>query len=940
VKQLLRAILILVSVTATCTVVNAQSSPLQKSLLAENASSLASEARERGDSVRGAILYAQKKLNCVGCHAQGSTDLLGPDLTQTGGEVDDSFFVESILLPSKLIKKGFESVQLLTADGRVLTGRLVKEDATRVILRDTSDASRLIEVSRDEVEQIQPSTKSAMPEGLVDELRDRQQFLDLIKYLMDIAETGPVVKLAATNLGGGVVDDRIQGLALIDHYGCANCHAIDTATMVPKKQAPDLSLSTARIDPRYLQRFVADPLHVKPGTSMPDLLGTLEPDKRNSVAEAITNYLLTLTDIPFQRQTIDHASASRGQDLFHSVGCVSCHSPRKDSGEEWMADDSIALGSVEEKYSLEGLVSFLSDPHASRPSGRMPNMSLTHWEAIDLANYLLQDRDGGSEGYRAGAANSENPSLADAGKRYFEQFQCAECHRQDGRNADSPALAIGNVNADRGCLSGNAGSWPQYELTVSQIDTIRAAIKQTQDPLTDEQQIRLSMQTLRCFQCHSRGNVGGVTGERDDFFLTADPNLGPQGRIPPTLTGIGAKLKPDWMREVLVSGRVLRPYVKTRMPRYGAVNVAHMVDLFQRADKLPEVKKGGGDDLKEIKKAGVELAGSGGLNCVACHTFQQQSAQTMNGVDLTEMAERLHEDWFYRYLQSPQTFNPNTVMPSFWPGGRAIRGEILAGNTTDQIEALWVYLSDGRQARVPRGLIREPIELLASDEAVMLRRNYQGIGKRGIGVGLPGGVNFAYDAQQMRLAMIWKGKFADPSAAWRGQGSGTVRPLGNDLQRFATGSELGRSVRTPEIPPTGVNGLHSTGHHFTGYSLDEFQRPTFTYRYGDIEVEDRIVDVIDPHGDADQDPAGRDSILQRTLRFESPQNQQDLVFRIGSDQEIEAEDAHVFRFGRSLQIRVASPHEARIVDSEDEKHLIIPLDLHRGQTILVLDYVW
>jgi hypothetical protein len=48
----------------------------------------------------------------------------------------------------------------------------------------------------------------------------------------------------------------------------------------------------------------------------------------------------------------------------------------------------------------------------------------------------------------------------------------------------------------------------------------------------------------------------------------------------------------------------------------------------------------------------------------------------------------------------------------------------------------------------------------------------------------------------------------------------------------------------------------------------------------------------------------------------------------------------VFRLGRSLRIGVDAQHEARIVDSEGERHLIIPLDLPRGQTTLVLDYVW
>ena len=73
----------------------------------------------------------------------------------------------------------------------------------------------------------------------------------------------------------------------------------------------------------------------------------------------------------------------------------------------------------------------------------------------------------------------------------------------------------------------------------------------------------------------------------------------------------------------------------------------------------------------------------------------------------------------------------------------------------------------------------------------MLRRSYQGIGKRGIGVGYPGQVNLAFDAEQLRLAMIWKGKFADPAVAWRGQGRGTVRPLGTVTYPFPRGPRSG-----------------------------------------------------------------------------------------------------------------------------------------------------
>ena len=61
-------------------------------------------------------------------------------------------------------------------------------------------------------------------------------------------------------------------------------------------------------------------------------------------------------------------------------------------------------------------------------------------------------------------------------------------------------------------------------------------------------------------------------------------------RLPPTLTGVGAKLQSKWMRQVLVSGRVIRSYVHTRMPQYGAENVGHLVPLLKRADHVKPVE--------------------------------------------------------------------------------------------------------------------------------------------------------------------------------------------------------------------------------------------------------------------------------------------------------------------------------------------------------------
>ena len=52
---------------------------------------------------------------------------------------------------------------------------------------------------------------------------------------------------------------------------------------------------------------------------------------------------------------------------------------------------AMPLGKLDNKYSLSSLIGFLLDPHAVRPSGRMPSLNLTPEEARDIASYLLKD---------------------------------------------------------------------------------------------------------------------------------------------------------------------------------------------------------------------------------------------------------------------------------------------------------------------------------------------------------------------------------------------------------------------------------------------------------------------------------------------------------------------------------------------------------------------
>jgi len=167
------------------------SASLEQQLLQESPAALAQAARKHGDVNRGAILFYQPYLTCTKCHSldQQATPL-GPNLTEPGPEVNDAYLVESVLQPSTAIKKGFEPVVIITDEGKSLTGLLAEDREDAVVLRDPAQDGKRITIPKDEIDEQAASPLSVMPAGLVIGLADRQQFLDLIRYLMEIADQG------------------------------------------------------------------------------------------------------------------------------------------------------------------------------------------------------------------------------------------------------------------------------------------------------------------------------------------------------------------------------------------------------------------------------------------------------------------------------------------------------------------------------------------------------------------------------------------------------------------------------------------------------------------------------------------------------------------------------------------------------------------------------
>jgi putative heme-binding domain-containing protein len=121
------------------------------------------------------------KQHCATCHtlfSQGGQT--GPNLT--GYERTNlGFLLLAIVDPSAGIREEFTQFQIVTVDGRILTGLVTDQSPNTVTLRGANNQLQVI--ARDQIDILQAMPTSLMPEGLMQKLSD-QQTVELFAYLM------------------------------------------------------------------------------------------------------------------------------------------------------------------------------------------------------------------------------------------------------------------------------------------------------------------------------------------------------------------------------------------------------------------------------------------------------------------------------------------------------------------------------------------------------------------------------------------------------------------------------------------------------------------------------------------------------------------------------------------------------------------------------------
>ncbi len=551
-----------------------------------------------------------------------------------------------------------------------------------------------------------------------------------------------------------------------------------------------------------------------------------------------------------------------------------------------------------------------------------------------LGSLLTRER---KEAAAATPAFVVKPELVEQGKQYFVSLGCAACHalHLDGQRlaAKTTAKPQASLDARKGCLAEKPEKHvPDYHLSAAQRAQLAAALT-TKPAETAAQTVHRNLLAFNCYACHTRDGWGGVEESRNAFFASLIPEMGDESRVPPTLTGVGDKLRDTWLAHLLEhSSDDRKNYMRVKMPKFGKANVEPLTGLFAKADQQspPLEKMEFPEPEYRIKAAGRQLVGGAALSCIKCHDFREHPSTGVRALNLTSMTLRLREEWFYPYMFNPQVFRPGTRMPAPWPNGQASIPDVLHGDAPRQMRAVWKYLSDAEKAAIPFGLVREPIELKPTTTPIIYRNFIESAGNRAICVGYPERLNLAFDANDFRLALIWHGQFLDAAQHWSGRGAGTISPLGDDILDLGPQPSFARLASANETWPATPG--REAGFQFLGYALDKQQRPTFRYKFGGVMIEDHPEPLAQP---GDKLPG-----LKRTLSLTAADAEQNLWYRAALAGSIEEIGDRTYRIDGVWTIRLTSAEKPAIRESNGKHDLLVPVKFANGKAEIVQQYEW
>jgi mono/diheme cytochrome c family protein len=770
-----------------------------------------------------------------------------------------------------------------------------------------------------------------------------------------------------------------QGRKLFHTIGCVACHAPEgkANTQVPSVPLPNLAEKTTV---EKLAEFLMNPLKVRPGSRMPNLrlaskdataiaIYLLRAQLDNPLAKNAPPAQVHGVKFAYYEEALDTCSLEkldklkpkgegrlenfsvnipgRRNDAFAVKYTATLHvakagkytfSTNSDDGSRLYIGDELVVNN-DGVHAAQRKTGTIELKEADYPitvtyfQGGNESVLRVMWAAPGQARPFAIPSDsllvtGGQPMIPLNSSEFKvDPQKAQMGAQMFGVLGCASCHQIEGvRSARTfkPLDAL-NPDAPEGCLGTSiAKGVPNYDLDNDQRTALKTAVKNVRNlaqPLNGKQMVTRVMAAFNCYACHVRDNVGGTTQDRSEYFvMTAEFDMGDEGRLPPRLTSAGAKLLPAAIEKIVLEGKLhIRPVLATRMPTFSKEKAGAIVDALAQADAPAQERQ---PKLTEIgARDGRTLVGTRGMGCVNCHGVLGVKSLGMPAPELTLEHERLRPSWFHELLVNPPSKNPATRMPAFWADGQVAFKNLADGTMDGQIDAIWQYLSMGDAMALPAGLQpSQGIELSPTDTPIVHRTMMAGAGNRSILVGFPESVHVAFDADVVRLAKAWKGRFFDARGWWDQRGGQHLSPLGHDIINLPPGPSLA-ILANPTDPwpvPKGRDD-RNLGGRFKGYALDKEDRPIFHYVLADsIDIQEQPLPLLRSSGPQ----------LVRSFHVSTGKPDEKLYFLAAQGEKIEAKSPGEYIVDEKITVKfnnATGVGQPIVRDSNNQKQLLLPI---------------
>ncbi|MEZ6059207.1 MAG: c-type cytochrome [Planctomycetaceae bacterium] len=126
---------------------------------------------------RGAAVFEKTCIKCHRINGRGSN--VGPDISDTRNRTRDALLYD-ILDPNRRVDPQFSEYVVVTSDGLTFSGLLVGDTESAIVLRQPEGREQTI--LRSDIDELQATNKSLMPEGIEKDV-SVQQMADLLEFL-------------------------------------------------------------------------------------------------------------------------------------------------------------------------------------------------------------------------------------------------------------------------------------------------------------------------------------------------------------------------------------------------------------------------------------------------------------------------------------------------------------------------------------------------------------------------------------------------------------------------------------------------------------------------------------------------------------------------------------------------------------------------------------